>query len=225
MPRHANLPFHLYVHVDNRALGPKLPPGTTAAIWHAVYARPGQVVMAHVLLETGAEWCGVPLHQIVADPQAFGRTNDAFLPMGQDLQPWGAMGECIETVHMQYLEGLLVMGSGAGPGFTGRHTGIVIDWADGADRILDVMQELLQNVGAESLTQDELSGFLALAATAKRGQAFAKLDASLRKAVGARGLVLTYLDRDADAYYPIVINPGTYEKWSKHRFDAKRSIL
>ena len=45
MPRHANLPFHLYVHVDNRALGPKLPPGTTAAIWHAVYARPGQVVM------------------------------------------------------------------------------------------------------------------------------------------------------------------------------------
>ena len=104
------------------------------------------------------------------------------------------------------------------------HAG-VIDWADGADSILDVMQELLQNVGAEPLTQDELSGFLALAAKAKRGQAFAKLDASLRKAVGARGLVLTYLDRDADAYYPIVINPGTYEKWSKHRFDAKRSIL
>ena len=134
MPRHANLPFHLYVHVDNRALGPKMPPGTTAAIWHAVYARPGQVVMAHVLLETGAEWCGIQLHQIVSDPKAFGRTNDAFLPMGQDLQPWGAMGECIETVHMQYLEGLLVMGSGAGPGFTGRHTGIVIDWADGFSR-------------------------------------------------------------------------------------------
>ena len=134
MPRHANLPFHLYVHVDNRALGPQVPPGSTAAIWHAVYARPGQVVMAHVLLETGAEWCGVPLQQIVADRNALTRWHDGHPPLGQDLQPWGAMGDCIETVHMQYLEGLLVMGSGAGPGFTGRHTGIVIDWADGFSR-------------------------------------------------------------------------------------------
>lgn len=104
------------------------------------------------------------------------------------------------------------------------HVGI-IDWADDADSILGVIQELLQNVGAEALTQEESSGFLALAAKAKRGEAFSKLDASLRRAVGSRGLVLTYLDRDADAYYPIVVNPGTYEKWSKQRFDAKRSIL
>ena len=134
MPRHANLPFHLYVHVDNRALGPTMPAGTTRAIWHAVYARPAQIVMAHVLLETGAEWCGIPLHQLASDPKAFERDETSFGPCAGDLQPWGAMGECIEAVHMHYLEGLLTIGSGVGPGFKGRHTGIVIDWADGFSR-------------------------------------------------------------------------------------------
>lgn len=104
------------------------------------------------------------------------------------------------------------------------HAGF-IDWADDAASILEVIQELLQNAGAEPLTQEETGSLLALADQASRGKAFAKLDAPLREAVRLRGLVLTYLDRDADAYYPIVINPGAHEKWSKQRFDAKRAIL
>ena len=112
MPRHANLPFHLYVHIDNRALGPTMPAGTTRAIWHAVYCRPGQIVMAHVLLETGAEWCGVPLHMIAADPDAFRVKPLADPDAPGDLQPWGAMGEHVEAVHLEYLEGMMAMGSG-----------------------------------------------------------------------------------------------------------------
>ena len=134
MKCHANLPFHLYVHVDNRALGPTMPAGTTRGIWHAVYARPGQIVSGHVLLESGAHWCGIPLHQLASDPSAFKHDTSAFEPCTGDLQPWGAMGECINSMHMQYLEGLLVMGSGKGPGFCGRHTGIVLDWSDGFSR-------------------------------------------------------------------------------------------
>ena len=134
MPRHANLPFHLYVHVNNAALGPTMPAGTTRAIWHAVYCRPGQIVMAHVLLETGAEWCGVPLHMIGTGPDAFRVKPLADHDAPGDLQPWGAMGEHVEAIHLEYLEGMMAMGSGKGPGFCGTHTGIVIDWADGFSR-------------------------------------------------------------------------------------------
>ena len=62
--RHANLPFHLYVNVQNSFLGPTMPPGTTAAIWHGVYARPYQTLYCHVLLESGAHWSGLPMHAI-----------------------------------------------------------------------------------------------------------------------------------------------------------------
>ena len=34
---HANLPRHIYVNVDNRFLGPTMPTGVTAGIWHGVY--------------------------------------------------------------------------------------------------------------------------------------------------------------------------------------------
>ena len=134
MPRHANLPFHLYVHVCNTALGPNMPTGTTRGIWHAIYARPGQVVTGHVLLETGAEWAGVPLHKLGARAEAFERKALPGFCEPHDLQPWGAMGDHAEVVHMEYLEGLAMMGVSAERGFCGRHTGIVIDWADGFSR-------------------------------------------------------------------------------------------
>lgn len=104
------------------------------------------------------------------------------------------------------------------------HAGI-IDWADGGSGILDVIQELLQKSGAAPFRQDERDGFLALAGNAKRGDAFAKLDAPLRKAVQERGLVLSYLERDGDSYHPVIVSPQAYAKWSKHRFDADHGIL
>ena len=134
MPRHANLPFHLYVHVCNTALGPTMPAGTTRGIWHAIYARPGQIVLAHVLLETGAEWCGIPLHKLAHDPKAFEPTPFPGACEANDLQPWGAMGDHVEALHLAYLEGLSVIGTSAERGFGGRHTGIVIDWSDGFSR-------------------------------------------------------------------------------------------
>ncbi len=138
MPRHANLPFHLYVQVHNSALGPQMPEGTTRGIWHAAYCRPGQELLAHVLLETGAHWCGIPLHMMsmttAFHPQAIASGGS------RELVPWGGMGEHLEIMHLHYLEGLPCMGVaqktalGDRPGFTGRHTGIVFDWADGFSR-------------------------------------------------------------------------------------------
>ncbi|PPE75060.1 hypothetical protein C3942_05130 [Solimonas fluminis] len=104
------------------------------------------------------------------------------------------------------------------------HAGF-IDWADDAESILDAIQPLLRNAGAEMFSPEERSRLLSLAADARRGKAFGKLDEPLRQAVRARGLVLSYLDRDADAYYPVVVSLGTYEKWSRLCFDSKRTIL
>ena len=126
MPRHASLPYHLYVNVCNSALGPNMPKGTTRGIWHAAYCRPGQAMLAHVLLESGANWCGVPLH-LMSTLTTFGNGIDS-------LQPWGGMGEHLEVVHLTYLEGLLCMGVNRNDGFTGRHTGLTFDWSDGFSR-------------------------------------------------------------------------------------------
>lgn len=123
--RHANLPFHLYVNVQNSFLGPAMPPGTTAAIWHGVYARPYQTLYCHVLLESGAHWSGLPLHAISS-------TQDFSLAREQ-LMPWGSMGEETEAWHVHYLEGLKC-NLHAPIKVAGRHTGIIIDWADGFSR-------------------------------------------------------------------------------------------
>lgn len=120
--RHANLPNHFYVNVKNEFLGPKMPAGTTKAIWHGVYCRPGQILMAHVLLESGAHWSGLPLHAM--------SMSDNFDRGPFELMPWAAMGDDIEAFKIEYLHGLacVVRKPFEEPG---RHTGVMIDWSDG----------------------------------------------------------------------------------------------
>ncbi|AXQ27187.1 hypothetical protein D0B54_00100 [Solimonas sp. K1W22B-7] len=101
----------------------------------------------------------------------------------------------------------------------------VIDWAYGGTEVVHVIQELLRKAGAECFGKEELEQFTALAGNAGRGKAFAKLDGPLKTAVQKRGLVLAYLDRDADAYFPILVSPEVHAKWSKLRFDADHRIL
>ena len=123
--RHGNLPFHFYVYVDNSFLGPNMPQGKTEAIWHGVYCRPGQTLMCHVLLETGAHWSGLPLHAI--------STTDDFSLSDKTLMPWSAMGDHIEVFEIKYMEGLECQVFKPEK-HKGRHTGIMIDWADGFSR-------------------------------------------------------------------------------------------
>lgn len=119
---HAELPHHLYVNINNAALGPKMPKGTTKGIWHGVYARPGQLLLAHVILESGAHWSGLPLHHI--------STSDSFTLDPHQLMPWYAMGSQIETINFTCLQGLPAK-TRKPISANGTHTGIVIDWNDG----------------------------------------------------------------------------------------------
>lgn len=125
MPKHASLPFHFYVNVNNKFLGPEMPEGSTKAIWHGIYCREFQTMLCHVFLESGAHWSGLPLH-------ALSVTED-FCYGPEMLMPWGGMGEDMEAIHMPFLEGLEATEM-LDPGPNGRHTGIIVDWKDGYSR-------------------------------------------------------------------------------------------
>jgi hypothetical protein len=78
-----------------------------------------------VILQSGAHWSGLPLAAL--------STTDVF-DSGENIniQPWGGMGNNIETFMATYLEGLSVNVFHAGK--EGRHTGIILDWEDGYSR-------------------------------------------------------------------------------------------
>jgi hypothetical protein len=128
MPKHAALPFHLYVNVNNSFLGPTMPAGTTKGIWHGIYCREYQTLLCHVLLESGANWSGLPLHAL--------SVTDNFDEDRAVLMPWGGMGESIEAVYMPFLEGMEAEVMRPKTNY-GRHTGIIIDWKDGYSRYPD----------------------------------------------------------------------------------------
>jgi hypothetical protein len=81
--------------------------------------------MCHLLLESGAHWSGMPL-------QGISSTENFEMPH-ELLMPWAAMGDEIETFYVKYLEGLTC--NTIRPfQRRARHTGIMIDWADGFSR-------------------------------------------------------------------------------------------
>lgn len=115
---HAPLPHHLYVTVSNKFISDCA--GSTRAVLHGVYTRPGQVVYGNLLLETGAHWSGVPLHGIT-------HLDAPTVWSDHDCQPWGCMGTQPFMVLMPYLEGLGCEIKGV----KGRHSGMILDWYDG----------------------------------------------------------------------------------------------
>jgi hypothetical protein len=81
--------------------------------------------MCHVLLESGANWSGLPIHAL--------STTDDFSIDRNDLMPWASMGDNIETFYSTMLEGLKADTLRPFKA-KGRHTGIIIDWTDGYSR-------------------------------------------------------------------------------------------
>jgi hypothetical protein len=125
MGKHANLPFHFYVNIKNEFLGPNMPKGFTKGVWHGIYCKEYQTLMCHVLLESGANWSGLPIHAL--------STTEDFSIDRKDLMPWTSMGENMETFYSTMLEGLQAETLRPFKA-KGRHTGIIIDWADGYSR-------------------------------------------------------------------------------------------
>ena len=75
-----------------------MPEGVTPAIWHAVYGRPYQLLLCHVVLESGAHWSGLPLHAISMEKD--------FSLDHEELMPWKCMGEDLDVVQLDFLKTL-----------------------------------------------------------------------------------------------------------------------
>jgi hypothetical protein len=120
---HSQLPHHFYVYVDNAYIGPEMPKGFTKGILHGFYGRDAQMMMCHVLLETGAHWSGMPLSAVYHK-----EVNNSI----DFLQPWGCMGKEMQITFFDYLEGLT--GKTLKENLKFRHTGIIVDWKDGFSR-------------------------------------------------------------------------------------------
>ena len=120
---HTPLPYHIYVWIDNKHLGPAMPSGSTRGILHGVYSRVGQCLLTHVLLESGGHWSGLPLHAL------HHREGVGEQPL---IEPWGGMGTAITATHLPLLEGL--RGCTMRDAVPFGHSGVIIDWNDGYSR-------------------------------------------------------------------------------------------
>ena len=94
---HTPLPYHLYIWINNKHLGPDMPEGLTQGILHGIFCKNGQLMLTHVQLETGAHWSGLPLHAL---------THKQIKNELAHVQPWGCMGSEITATLFPYLEGL-----------------------------------------------------------------------------------------------------------------------
>lgn len=63
----APLPGHQYVWIDANAIGQHEP---LRAVWFGLTSWPGRAFGCHVLLECGAVYRNVPLHQLASKPGA-----------------------------------------------------------------------------------------------------------------------------------------------------------
>ena len=133
--KHGNMPYHLYVLVPNALLTNGVNTGYTRGIWWGVYCRLGQHLMSHVLLESGANWTGIHVKDLIADDgKSKSLENINFYNnLEQPLFPWAAMGDDVEVFPANYLEGLDVKDARNGKPL-GRHTGLMFDWRDGFSR-------------------------------------------------------------------------------------------
>lgn len=87
------LPRHLYVHVQPQALGDH---DWLAGVWFGLCSYPGRVWGCHVLLECGAVYRNVPLHQL-----AMRQTQEAWTP--QQAQTFDCYGWQFSTLEYPYL--------------------------------------------------------------------------------------------------------------------------
>lgn len=91
-----SLPAHQYVWIDADAIGQHEP---LRAVWFGLTCWPGRAFGCHVLLECGAVYRNVPLHQLASKPGAPAwRASDA--------QTWDAYGWQFALLDYPYLSNM-----------------------------------------------------------------------------------------------------------------------
>lgn len=91
------LPRHLYVWVERNAIGTH---DWMPAVWFGLSSYPGRVWGCHLLLECGAVYRHVPLHQLAHRRDAVSGWKPS------QAQTWDCYGWQFTTIEYRYLSGL-----------------------------------------------------------------------------------------------------------------------
>ena len=91
------MPEHQYVKIQPNAIGQH---DWLSGVWFGVSCYPGRAIACHVMLECGAVYRNVALHQLAWTVQA----DEAWLP--SDAATWDAYGWQFSTLRYPFLSGM-----------------------------------------------------------------------------------------------------------------------
>jgi hypothetical protein len=123
----ASLPQHLYGYVRREFVTNSTSIGIEKCVIHAVSCRPCEPLTFSVLLESGAQYRGIPIHGLIV-----GQDPTQLLPSALGLtqhQVWGCFGTEFSIVEMTYCDGMSAEWCDSeGTTFRGRGLGWAIEF-------------------------------------------------------------------------------------------------
>lgn len=125
----ASLPYHLYGQVRREFITNGTDTGVDNCIIHAVSVKPTQALTFSVLLESGAQYRGIPIHGFIVGQDVNNR-----IPPAKNLhshQVWGCFGTEFSIIDMSFSKGLSAeWRDSTGKTFSGRGLGWAIEFYD-----------------------------------------------------------------------------------------------
>lgn len=102
---------------------------------------------------------------------------------------------------------------------------VVLDWADGAEQVLDGFDEMFARVGAAPLDASLRARLIDQCADAKRGGAVTRLMDAMEKGAAARGHAVHWWNTESDAHLPVLLSPAGKARWRGERFGKDFAVL
>lgn len=101
----------------------------------------------------------------------------------------------------------------------------VIDWADGAEQVLDVFDRLFERAGKPAIDLDRRRILSDLCEPLKRGEPVGKLMTPMDEEAQRRGLAVYWWNTESDAHIPQLLTSEARRKWRGAEFGKKFQVL
>jgi hypothetical protein len=102
---------------------------------------------------------------------------------------------------------------------------VIIDWATGAEGILDDADTLFARAGKPRIDAARREALLAQYGQVERGKAMLKLMAPLEEEATSRGLAIHWWNTEADAHIPLLLTPEAHKRWGEANFGKNFPVL
>lgn len=140
-----DLPYHLYVTIDENVISTK-ETGSQKAVLFSLQPNIGSIFGGHVLLECGAVYRNIPLNAMTVDINQLDsdRNINNQTWTSQHLQTWDCYSENYNVIEYNYLRGLATKAKGPNnENLYGVYKFTIIPKGDGFSRYLNQAKELV----------------------------------------------------------------------------------